>query len=354
MSADQDDDQAIVEDYLEDEDSGHVLDTQLRHRRGPPSTESRQQIQGNKSSSDGNNNDSLLRRQPSLDNPVQEEVKCSSDVPSKDQYINSLNQWMTSLKVWRSYQDCLAASLMASSMMSVGGTVTRRNGFESIATPEVVRPIQVDPPRMFRMYRVPKIWKRVAAEGFDFMILLLIKLIATFIAIDYFELIDLSKFDTHALESFKLLESNGTQGMDNEVDVYDAYRIALEFTSEILVIELMHRVIVIIYETIFLMGNLFSSRPPLVPGASTPGKMMMGLKVVYCTKIEEMPREDLFQDRVVMVYGAADLGLGWSLLRSIIKNFSSVFFIPASLTMFISDHNRAAYDIACRCLVVEP
>lgn len=42
-----------------------------------------------------------------------------------------------------------------------------------------------------------------------------------------------------------------------------------------------------------------------------------------------------------------------SLLRALIKNLSAVFFIPASLSVFLMPYNRAVYDVACKCIVVE-
>ena len=54
----------------------------------------------------------------------------------------------------------------------------------------------------------------------------------------------------------------------------------------------------------------------MFPGGATPGKMIMGLKVVKCTHI--LP---LGLNRV-QVTPASDLGLGWALVRSVLKNFS--------------------------------
>lgn len=42
-----------------------------------------------------------------------------------------------------------------------------------------------------------------------------------------------------------------------------------------------------------------------------------------------------------------------ALVRSVIKNFTMAFFFPACLTVFIFQHNRAAYDILAKTIVVD-
>ena len=54
----------------------------------------------------------------------------------------------------------------------------------------------------------------------------------------------------------------------------------------------------------------------LLPGGATPGKMIMGLKVVKCTHIIPLGLNR------VQVTPASDLGFGWALVRSVLKNFS--------------------------------
>ncbi|KAG0417455.1 hypothetical protein HPB47_005607 [Ixodes persulcatus] len=119
------------------------------------------------------------------------------------------------------------------------------------------------------------------------------------------------------------------------------YRLAFEMTSEIVVLELIHRVLVCLYETICL------HRGSDTPGGRTPGKGVFGLKVVSCASVEDIG------DSRIRVYPAGDIGLGWALLRSFVKNFTMAFLFPACLTIFCFQHGRAAYDILCNCIVVE-
>ena len=78
---------------------------------------------------------------------------------------------------------------------------------------------------------------------------------------------------------------------------------------------------------------LCTHRGPLgMPGGATPGKMIMGLKVVKCTHI--LP---LGLNRV-QITPASDLGFGWALVRSVLKNFSLgngiIFFVLVNIFYF--------------------
>lgn len=396
----EDDNDAVVEDYQEDETS---VTSSVRNRRGTSSSSShlghhhanasslRDIIEEDEESVasktrrgsetvftafyDGNNNSSPVRQRLISESSSIGSPGTFSRVYTptpKDEYITQLSQW-TSFKVMKMYQDFLSASMMASTLMCAASNpgITASNNtnsnrvnnnnnvvnngmFTLFANPMVIPVVQQN---QEVVHKLPRIWKRIAAEGFDFLFLLILKLIATFIAIDYFEIIDLSKFDLSLLE-FNLLESSNGTGLDDEdldAAFHEAYRLAIELTSEIIIIESIHRVIVIVYETIFLMSNMFTApRPGRVTttlGASTPGKYIMGLKVVSCYRIEDVLSQE--DGKFVRVTPSGDIGFWYSLLRSIIKNFSAVFFIPASLTMFVTKHNRAAYDFACRCIVIE-
>ncbi|XP_065293173.1 protein FAM8A1 [Dermacentor albipictus] len=173
-------------------------------------------------------------------------------------------------------------------------------------------------------FKLPPLWKRFAAEVLDSFILLFVKLLVTYIAVDFFDIIDLDKYD------FDLLREDTLN-----------YKLALEVTSEIVVLEVIHRILVCFYETICLHKGIDS------PGGRTPGKGVFGLKVVSCASIEEIG------GRRIRVYPAGDIGLGWALLRSFVKNFTMAFLFPACLTIFCFQHGRAAYDVLCNCIVVE-
>ena len=242
---------------------------------------------------------------------------------TREEYIQQLNNWLLACQYWHLCSQLVGSSLLASTLPSSGQTQSHHL---TERVPRATEP-DVSPSQTFI---VPKVWKRVVAEVIDFFILLVMKIAVTYIAIDSFDLIDLSKYDLNLME-----------------EEFDAYELALELTSEILVIESVHRLIVIVYETIFLTRCISGRIGVHGSGGSTPGKKIMGLRVVSCMSIQDLP------DGRILVSPAQDIGFWYSLLRAIIKNFSSIMFLPASLTIFISSQNRAAYDIACRCVVVQ-
>ncbi|XP_014675159.1 PREDICTED: protein FAM8A1-like [Priapulus caudatus] len=174
-----------------------------------------------------------------------------------------------------------------------------------------------------RQYRIPHVWKRFCAETIDFLILFVLKVILTLIAAEEFDLIQLTEY-----EWADLTDS-------------DNFETALRFTQDLMILELIYRLSCLVYETIFLQRGLTSS------GGSTPGKRMLGLKVVLCREIQELP------DGRVIVVPADDLGFGWALLRSLVKNFSIAFMFPITLTMCLFQHNRAVYDLIANSVVVE-
>ena len=97
----------------------------------------------------------------------------------------------------------------------------------------------------------------------------------TFIAVDFFELVDLDNYE------FPLDLLN----LDPENVKLD-YNLAVQFTQEILILELIHRLVVCVFEA------LCTHRGPLgLPGGATPGKVIMGLKIVKCNQVSILTQE---------------------------------------------------------------
>merc|ERR1719471_77291 len=183
------------------------------------------------------------------------------------------------------------------------------------------------------IFVVPPIWKRIVAEVLDFMILFVLKVMITFIAVDAFDLIDLEHYDLPV--AFDLLNLSPE-------NVKLDYNFAVQLTQEILLLELVHRMVVCVFEA------LCTHRGPLgIPGGATPGKLIMGLKIVKCSTI--LP---LGLNRV-QVNPASDLGFGWALVRSVLKNFSLAFFFPVCLSLMFLPYSRTIYDVMSRSIVVE-
>lgn len=316
-------------------------------------------MDGTKEASPASSNDPSGPNNPSSDDNnnagqgLRKKMKRKSLNPERDAYIDSLHSWLQTMSSCQYYQSIAMASFMASTLNSFQTT-----GHGATRVSEV-NPNQArqNLPAQEHLFKLPSLWRRFAAGALDCLILLILKSIVTFIAIDYFGLIGLDRIDltlfplqalNHSAEGAVAFASSLLLSQELDEQAYELYKVAFELTSEILIIELIHRLITIVYETYFLASNLFPNR--IATGAATPGKLLMNLRVVSCTSLEEVQvnNEDL-----IKVSPAREIGFWSSLLRSVIKNFSSLFFLPASLIVFISAHNRAPYDVVCRCVVVE-
>jgi len=183
------------------------------------------------------------------------------------------------------------------------------------------------------IFVIPPMWKRIVAEVLDFMILFVLKVMITFIAVDAFDLIDLEHYDLPV--AFDLLNLSPE-------NVKLDYNFAMQLTQEILILELVHRMVVCVFEA------LCTHRGPLgIPGGATPGKLIMGLKIVKCNQIVPLGVNR------VQIQPASDMGFGWALLRSVLKNFSLAFFFPVCFSLMFLPYSRTLYDIMSRSIVVE-
>lgn len=235
------------------------------------------------------------------------------------EYCQALNQWMLQCYYLQCLQQLscplITLGAVGQSTPATTGSTTRPFATASQVNAAAAgneRPAANDTSRVFAL---PKIWKRCVAELVDFLFLLVLKVMVTYIAIDYFDLVDLAKYEINLLE-----------------EEFDAYQLAYELTSEILIIESIHRLLVIMFETLCLARSTGANHV----GGATPGKALMGLRVISCTHLEDLG------NGTIRVTPAQDIGFMWALLRALIKNLSSIFFLPASLTIFVSTHNRTA------------
>lgn len=225
-----------------------------------------------------------------------------------------------------------AATASAAATASSSPAAANRNTTPQQPAP----PPQVTPPAdsLPVVYTIPPIWKRVVAEIIDFLILFTLKIMITFTAVDFFQVLDLENYNE--LDLFNLAN---TEGIDMENIDYDT---ALQFTSEILVLELIHRLVVCVFEALCTHRG-----PPGMQGGATPGKVIMGLKIVKCDQVI-----GLGGSRVGVSTGG-NLGLGWALLRSLLKNLSLAFFFPVCCSLMFLPFSRTLYDILARSIVVE-
>ncbi|CAL1544930.1 unnamed protein product [Lymnaea stagnalis] len=177
-------------------------------------------------------------------------------------------------------------------------------------------------------FRIPSFWKRFVAELIDFTFLFYIKM-----AVSLCLMTELSLDQLSFLNSEDLLESF------NDLD-YDR---AFAITFEVIALEILNRVLITIFETLCLYRAAAGGRAM----GATPGKRLLGLKVVSCDQVYSL------RPGQVIVAPAGQISFKNAFLRSVIKNFTIAFFLPACLTLFFFKHNRAVYDIIAHTIVVE-
>lgn len=189
-------------------------------------------------------------------------------------------------------------------------------------------------------YTIAPLWKRFIAEVIDVVILFLVKLMITFALVDMFDLnlnMDIDLFKT---------------------SIEDNYNEILNFTSELLILEIVTKILVCVYEAIWTQGY------GQTLGGATPGKMLMGIRVLYVEAIVVLEGQQpavqrnavLNQQRPVkaLLYPARNLGFQRALLRALAKNVFVTFLFPICFVIFLNrNNNRTVYEIITKTVVVE-
>ncbi|XP_033208983.1 protein FAM8A1 [Belonocnema kinseyi] len=267
----------------------------------------------------------------------------------RSKYFDQLETWLQEIYAWQGVISMFPHYLISSQMLHPSGisicTSSRPQSSSGARTLPQVRQnneslrqrrqeAPAEPPQPPDIqgveYRIPPIWKRLAAESIDSIMLFLLKLSITFIAVDVFDFINIEPYD------FDLLQRN------LRID----YKMAVELTSGILILELVHRLIVCIFEAFWLRRGLYGH-----VGGATPGKSVMGLRVVQCRSVSAVERPD--GGELVLVSPGTDLGLPLAVGRSVVKNLILAFLFPICFTLFFFRFNRTGYDIVCNSIVVE-
>ncbi|KAG8225824.1 hypothetical protein J437_LFUL005631 [Ladona fulva] len=285
------------------------------------------------------------------------------------EYINALEKWLQEAYMWQCVSAWFPYMLMSQQLsgatLTVGsrgenpfGSFDPNNGLFSFS-PNINPPSSTQTSRdgsnsAFRsvgsaatrrpedqvggvIYKIPSLWKRCVAEFLDFLLLFSAKLMITFIAVDFLDVIDLDKYDLESLQQ------------NEDFD----YQMALDMISELFVLELVHNIVACIFEAMCICRGSAGR-----PGGATPGKSIMGLRVVLSEHIVAVNNSDLpppirREGVFVRVIPGGDLGFWWALCRSFVKNFFLAFFFPVCVTMFFSTYNRTAYDNISHSIVVE-
>lgn len=272
----------------------------------------------------------------------------SSERPYRNlrEYTDQLHLWLYQYRMWNSMQ---SFSTMFPLMLNhcTGPQLSFRHNNNNTATHTATiapdsttaanstrRTTQFQNQRVGSLYSLPPLWKRVAAEIIDFVVLFYLKIMMTVLVLRHMGYLrddNLIEVPLDIMPKFDFTEIT-------EMDVEKAF----SFTSELIALEIMNRIMITIFETLCLCKGIGGA-----VGGATPGKRMLGLKVVSCLHVTSQPHGR------VLVCPAKDIGFFSALVRSVIKNFTMAFFFPACLTVFIFQHNRAAYDILAKTIVVD-
>lgn len=101
-------------------------------------------------------------------------------------------------------------------------------------------------------YRIPPLWKRFAAEFIDSAMLFLLKFCITYIAIDVFDFMYVYMLENVFFQICFISHIFIYRNIEDldvlEVNLHLDYKMALEITYGLLILETIHRVIVCIFE----------------------------------------------------------------------------------------------------------
>ncbi|XP_076010061.1 protein FAM8A1-like [Genypterus blacodes] len=174
-------------------------------------------------------------------------------------------------------------------------------------------------PRQGREYSIPSPLQRLLAEMVDFFILFFIKATIIISIMHLSGIKDVSKFAMHFI----------VEEIDEDT--------SMEELQKMMLVALVYRILVCFYEIVCIWGA----------GGATPGKFLMGLRVVTCdSSMLVLPNR-------VLVVPATNVSLSASTVRALNKNFSIAFFFPAFITLLFFQHNRTVYDMVAGTIVVK-
>ncbi|XP_053685555.1 protein FAM8A1 isoform X2 [Sabethes cyaneus] len=188
---------------------------------------------------------------------------------------------------------------------------------------------------------IAPLWKRFVAEGIDIVIIFLLKVMMTMAFIDFLD-IDVTMFSRMELD-FDAIRSS----------IESNYNELLSFTSELILVELITKFAVCLYETLWTVHSQGPS------GGATPGKMLMGIRIVHVEAVmllnpPQPGGNNNNQNPIrVLLYPATNPGFKRALGRSIAKNILIALFFPMCFLMFFFKHNRTMYDVMTKTIVVE-
>lgn len=267
----------------------------------------------------------------------------------RSEYFRKLEKWLQEAYAWQSVAAMFPYYVMSNQMLnSLSGASSFVPPIPTMTNTQRVNatnPEQQNEPQRQRRpqempapfqpaeaegfeYRIPPVWKRLVAEFIDSAMLFLLRISIYFIIVDVFDFI--------GLDDSEILQTN------LPID----YKMAIEVTYGTMLLEIINRIIVCICEALWLQRGMNGRI-----GGTTPGKSIMGLRVVQCRSVVPAERPD--DPDMVYVQPGTDLGFPLAFGRAFIKTLilSSVF--PICFGVFFFRFNRTGYDLICNSIVIE-
>jgi len=281
------------------------------------------------------------------------------------EYSESVRQWLVQAYQWQAithsfpsylaYQASLqqqntqGAVTSSTSSASASQTASAASAAAPVPAATEQRNDQQPPAIEWHEFSIPPLWKRIVAEIIDFFILFILKLVVTYIAVDWFSLIDVDsaiyqlvrkslKISYMVFNRYDISFLTAASGAVSKADL--DFQTAVDFTSDFVLLESIHRLVVCIFEALCLHRGFGGRR-----GGATPGKYLMGLRVVSCFQIAGMAEPGRVQ-----VTPAKDIGFMGATIRAVLKNAAMAFFVPVFFTFI---YNRTVYDIMSKSIVIE-
>lgn len=152
--------------------------------------------------------------------------------------------------------------------------------------------------------------------------------------------------------------------LDNlKKSIEDDYAEFISFSSDLLLIEILTKVLVCFYEA------LWTTSGHIYVGGATPGKILMGIRIVYAEAVVPLPPPQQQQQQQqpgiflnnnnnngqlrALLYPASNPGFKRALLRAMAKNILMALLFPMCFIMLFFKNNRTGYDVMTKTIVVE-
>ena len=281
-----------------------------------------------------------------------------------DEYSKMVADWQQAYSSWMQASCAHYGALISGAVAAPLQAAYQLNSVNAMAQVNAMRQHQ-QPVRIAVIpkasYEIPSIWRRIAAECIDMVLLFVLRIVITMIMFKNGFLqsergMTMSKIFSIFVNDFVGLgdedgedmlwqfsmndDEPGTGSFDSAVDEL------LDITSQLVIVECLSLLFYTFYEVL----SLIKPRGPRRVGGATIGKAIMGLKVVQ-HDISRMRAGE--QPNSVVLINVRTMTIGKALIRSLIKNFSASIMFPASLTVFFYSYRLAVYDILAASTVVK-